>query len=132
MKEAVCVVLPFGDGYLSASRRHDSTKWGFPGGKVDAGETPAEAAVRELEEETGLVLDVDLLSAVFCDVCYGTDCNDFLTTTYVYTGPQMISRLEMLTAEDGLVLKVLSKDELCSPAFSPFSEYNSQVFKSLN
>ena len=30
--------------------------WGFPGGKIDAGETPFEGAVRELEEETGIIM----------------------------------------------------------------------------
>ncbi|MXQ14430.1 NUDIX hydrolase [Microvirga makkahensis] len=32
----------------------DAGLWGFPGGKIDFGETIAEAAVRELLEETGI------------------------------------------------------------------------------
>lgn len=33
-------------------------KWCFPGGKIEEGETPREAAVREVNEETGLKVDV--------------------------------------------------------------------------
>lgn len=35
--------------------------WGLPGGIIDAGETPRMAAVREVQEETGLTIDPDRL-----------------------------------------------------------------------
>ena len=36
--------------------------WCLPGGKVDPGETPKQAAVREIEEELGVTLDPDFLT----------------------------------------------------------------------
>ena len=44
----------FRDGKLLLIRREDNGLWAMPGGSVDVGETLAEAAVRELREETGL------------------------------------------------------------------------------
>ncbi|WP_272929517.1 NUDIX hydrolase [Rhodovulum sulfidophilum] len=35
----------------------DAGLWGFPGGKIDRGETLTEAALRELAEETGISAD---------------------------------------------------------------------------
>ncbi len=56
-------------------RRHDKAKkfggtWGFPGGKVEQGETIAGALVREVKEETGLQLEDKLL---FLDSYYYGD-----------------------------------------------------------
>ena len=43
--------------FLVLKRSEEKTfpgHWGFPGGSVEKGETPKEAAVRELKEETGI------------------------------------------------------------------------------
>ncbi|WP_316978165.1 NUDIX hydrolase [Shumkonia mesophila] len=43
----------------------DQGRWGYPGGRIEPGEGIAEAAVRELAEETGLVGEaLDIFSAV--------------------------------------------------------------------
>jgi len=45
-------------GQRKVGARH-ALKWEFPGGKVEAGETPEDAAVRELEEELAIRAQVD-------------------------------------------------------------------------
>src|SRR5512138_971831 len=44
------------DKRLLLSRRGDLNVWALPGGRLDAGERLAEAAAREVEEETGLTV----------------------------------------------------------------------------
>jgi 8-oxo-dGTP diphosphatase len=47
--------------FLSIKRGKDPFKgmWALPGGNIDEDETPLDAAVRELEEETNLIIDPD-------------------------------------------------------------------------
>lgn len=40
------------------------TKWNFPKGIADEGETHIDAAIRELEEETGLIVTADKLTDI--------------------------------------------------------------------
>jgi len=44
MKQAVCLLLPnpLGTKFLAVSRKENPFHFGFPGGKVDEGETPTQ------------------------------------------------------------------------------------------
>ena len=55
-------------GEVLLQRRGDSNTWGFPGGAVEIGETPQQAAVREVKEETGLDVEVEKLLGVYTDL----------------------------------------------------------------
>ena len=52
------------DGRVLVVKAGYKNYWSFPGGIIDAGETPREAAMRETREETGLTVDESTLH--FC------------------------------------------------------------------
>ncbi len=58
MTVEVAIALVWKDGRLLLSRRPDDAHlgglWEFPGGKLEAGETPEQAAEREVREELGV------------------------------------------------------------------------------
>lgn len=48
----------------------EPSKWGTPAGKIEKGETPKKAMVRELFEEAGIAVlarDLQFVAKVFCD-----------------------------------------------------------------
>jgi len=56
-----CAIIEKEDKILIARRTADQKlagKWEFPGGKVEAGESPEECLKRELEEEFGIQAEV--------------------------------------------------------------------------
>jgi 8-oxo-dGTP pyrophosphatase MutT (NUDIX family) len=56
-----------GDGDVLLEKRSDNGFWGLPGGRVDAGESLEQAAIREVLEETGLHVTVKRLVGVYSD-----------------------------------------------------------------
>ncbi len=55
MKERATVICRRDNQILYV--RKPNAPWTLPGGKVEANESPAQAAARELREETGLILE---------------------------------------------------------------------------
>jgi 8-oxo-dGTP pyrophosphatase MutT (NUDIX family) len=58
-------VIVVQDEMILLQKRADTGDWGYPGGYLEPGETPEEAAARELLEETGLSANNLQLYGVF-------------------------------------------------------------------
>ena len=61
---AVAAIVRDDAGAVLCQRRSDNGAWGLPGGALDPGESPAQALLREVFEETGLVVRPIALAAI--------------------------------------------------------------------
>lgn len=57
----VAAIIKRGDLILATQRGYGDHKdgWEFPGGKIEAGETPQEALIREIHEELAIDINID-------------------------------------------------------------------------
>jgi 8-oxo-dGTP pyrophosphatase MutT (NUDIX family) len=63
-----CGVLAVDDeGRILLQRRRDTGQWAIPMGKMELGETPTRCAVRETQEETGVLVVPTGLLGIFSD-----------------------------------------------------------------
>ncbi|MFD1660167.1 NUDIX hydrolase [Streptomyces caeni] len=64
------------DGAILLQRRRDTGQWALPGGAQDIGESPAHCAVRECEEETGIVAEVTGFLGVYSNPAHIIEYTD--------------------------------------------------------
>ena len=65
--QAVCILTLRNFDPLTVQRKN-SSKYGLPGGSIEKGETPKQAAVREFKEETGITINEEnLVEVLRCD-----------------------------------------------------------------
>ncbi len=66
MKTAGTFVLFFNDqGHVLLCKRRDRDLWNLPGGRVEDGESPWEATLREVHEEIGVTAQLERLTGVY-------------------------------------------------------------------
>jgi len=69
---------------ILVGNREDGT-WGLPGGGMEAGETPKETAVREIGEETSIIIHPkNLVFATFTNDIFLEEKNEHWITLYFY------------------------------------------------
>jgi 8-oxo-dGTP pyrophosphatase MutT (NUDIX family) len=54
-------------GEILLQRRSDNSRWALPGGTMDFGESIGETIVREVQEETGLSVQIDHIIGIYSD-----------------------------------------------------------------
>ena len=111
--EVVAAIIRKGDKIFATQRGYGEWKdwWEFPGGKLEAGETPEEALKREIHEELSAEISVD---EFLCTVEY--DYPQFHLTMHCYLCSLMTDSLHLNEHE---AAKWLTKDELNSVKWLP-------------
>jgi ADP-ribose pyrophosphatase YjhB (NUDIX family) len=64
---AAAAIVPDSNDRILLIRRSDNGRWALPGGQMEFGEYIAESVVREVAEETGLVVEVVRLLGIYTD-----------------------------------------------------------------
>lgn len=105
----VDVVIETPEGIVLIHRKNEPKGWALPGGFVDEGETVEHAAVREVMEETGLVVTLDELLYVYSDP--RRDLRQH-TMSVVFTGT---AEGTPTGGDDALEARVFPPDRLPSP-----------------
>lgn len=83
------VVLRDERGRFLSVRKRATSMFMFPGGKPEAGESPAQTAIRELHEELGVTLDAERLELIGTFRAPAANEPDHVVESVVFSHPSV-------------------------------------------
>ncbi len=95
---ATAVVVKDGKLLMIHRHKHGEEYWVLPGGKVDEGETSEQAVIRELDEETSILGEVEKEIFNFTD--HGDDRHVLFSVKYVSGEPMLRADSEEANSPD--------------------------------
>lgn len=126
---AVGVVAFDATGRVLLVRAAEDGKWTIPGGMVEPGELPAEAAIRETKEETGLDVELIRILGVFGGPLFrieypNGDRVSFVSTTFE---GKVIGGNITPDGSETVEARYFSKEDLSSVELKPYIEETLRV-----
>jgi ADP-ribose pyrophosphatase YjhB (NUDIX family) len=117
-KEAVVLINYSKEGFLCCTRRN-SHLFCFPGGKIEKGESPSEAIIREVKEETNINIRKE-------EISFFKEYDIFEYKAFIFVS--FVQNLTPSINEPGIIPFFTSKEYLLSEN-ALFKEFNKQFFE---
>ncbi|MGB5812427.1 MAG: 8-oxo-dGTP diphosphatase MutT [Polyangiales bacterium] len=126
MPSVVAAAVIVADGNVLLTKRRDDQHlggmWEFPGGKLEAGESPEQALVRECREECGIEIEVgsiidvafhrypdkDILLLFYRCAHIAGDVQHLQVADHAWVGRDRLDQYELPPADVGVVARVRS------------------------
>ena len=115
-------VLVFNEaGKLLLMRDAEAGYWSLPGGLMEPGEVPADAAVREVHEETGVIVELEARVGVFGGSGYRVKykTGDEVSFVMITFRGRPVGGAPRADGEESLEVGYFSLDEISQMTFNP-------------
>lgn len=120
------LIIKNGDfnNFVAVHRKENQNLVCLPGGKVDPGENVLEAIVREVKEETGLIVEAKDCIPFFTEICPG-DKQHYLVTVFLIN----LKEDKPLKSEEIVDPFWINKEDFFQKC--KFKDFNEKTFKQL-